>query len=68
MFGGWDGGNFFNSVERFDPRDGNKCVQLKEMKEGQYRATAAEYNGRIYVTGKNGWKEDNTVEMFAFFN
>ena len=67
VIGGW-GGDKLNSVERFDPREGNKCVQVKEMKESRALAAAAEHSGLIYVTG--GWNEYeylNTVEMFAFF-
>lgn len=69
MIGGY-GKNFLNSVERFDPREGNKCVQVKAMKEGRQKAAAAEHNGRIYVTcGWNGIDEEKnlvTVEMSAF--
>ena len=49
MFGGsaFD----FNSVERFDQREGNNSVLIKPMKEGRSRASAAAHNEQIYVTG-----------------
>ena len=69
MIGGFDGKNYLNSVERLDPREGNKCVPIKAaMKERRYGALAAEHKGMIYVAG--GWKWNDyfeTVEMFAFF-
>ena len=68
MIGGFDGKNNLNSVERFDPREGNNCVPMKAMKESRWWAAAAEHKGMIYVTG--GWKWNDyleTVEMFAFF-
>ena len=54
-------------MERFDPREGNKCVQVKAMKESRSRAAAAEHKGRIYVTGGLNLNYLETVEMFAFF-
>ena len=64
LIGGYDGEDSLNSVERFDPRDANKCVQMKAMKESRLGAAAAEYKGLIYMTGGIG---SNDVEMFAFF-
>ena len=60
------------TVERFDPREGNKCVQVKEMKESRCYAAAAEHKGMIYVTGgyngKNVLDTKLEVEMFANYN
>ena len=60
-----------NSVERFDPRAGKKCVQVKMMNEIRIKASAAEQNGLIYVTGGWNWNETkgsrlDTVEMIPF--
>ena len=68
MFGGCGGENYLNSVERFDPREGNKCVHVKAMEESRYWAEAAEHKGMIYLTGGMDRGVSDTVEMFAFFN
>ena len=68
MFGGYALGNYLNSVERFDQREGNTSVLVKAMKEGRSRASAAGHNEQIYVTGGNALgrgKGLDTVEMFA---
>ena len=68
MIGGInDGGNYLNSMERFDPREGNRCVPMKAMKESRDGAAASEHKGLIYATGglnTNGGSD--TVEMFVF--
>ena len=51
MLGGFASGNYLNTVERFDQREGNNSVLVKAMKEGRSRASAAAHNGLIYVTG-----------------
>ena len=67
MIGGSDGIDCLNSMERFDPREGNKCVPMNAMKESRYGAAAAEHKGRIYVTGGFNGKSSDSVEMFALF-
>ena len=68
VIGGSDGINDLNSVERFDLREGNKCVPMKVMNKSRWWTAASEYKGRIYVTGGwNGNGDLDTVEMFAFF-
>ena len=69
VIGGYDGKNALNSVERFDPREGINCTQVKSMKLERHFAAAAEHKGLIYVTGgRNGDHEIDAVEMFGFFN
>ena len=71
MIGGWNrSDNYLKSMERIDLREGNKCVQLKEMKESRSGAAAAERKGMIYVTGGfNLYRKDlDSVEMFDFFS
>ena len=66
MFGGRAPGNYLNSVERFDQREGNNSVLVKAMKERRSHASAAAHNGQIYVTG--GYAPGrglDSVEMFA---
>ena len=68
MIGGCDGNlvNYLNSMERFDPRESNKCVPMKLMSKRRRNAAAVEHNGFIYVIG--GWGEmesPNIVEMFC---
>ena len=68
MIGGFDGNlvNYLNSMERFDPRESNKCVPMKPMSKRRRNAAAVEHNGFIYVIG--GWGEmesPNIVEMFC---
>ena len=70
MFGGYASGNYLNSVERFDQREGNGSVLVKAMKEGRTRASAAGHNGLIYVTGGYAFGRGNgldTVEMLVVF-
>lgn len=74
MIGGNGSGNYLNSLERFDPRVGNKCELLNAMKESRFEAAASEHNGLIYVTGGYTRSENrmnrrslNTIEMFALF-
>lgn len=64
---GEDDEDYLNSVERFDPREGSKSVQVKNMKECRSYAAAAELNGFIYMTGGRNEKRLDTVEMFAPF-
>ena len=52
-----DGQNALNSMERFDPREGNKCVPMKAMKESRLWAAATVHKGLIYVTGGNCFVE-----------
>lgn len=68
MIGGYDYRGDLNSMERFDPREGNNCVQMKEMKESRSWAASAGHKGLIYVTGgMHGNNCLDTVEMFAIF-
>ena len=67
MFGGRAPGNYLNSVERFDQREGNNSVLVKAMKERRGRASAAAHNEQIYVTGGNALEKRglDTVEMLV---
>ena len=66
MLGGGASGNYLNTVERFDHREGNNSVLVKAMKEGRGHASAACHNGLIYVTGGYALGRGlDSVEMFA---
>ena len=67
MLGGRAFGNYLNTVERFDQREGNNSVLVKPMKEGRSRASAAAHNGQIYVTGGYAQGMLDTVEMLVVF-
>ena len=68
VFGGCGGESYLNSAERFDPREGNKCVHVKKMQESRHWPEAAEHKGLIYVTGGIDRDVSDIVEMFAFLD
>ena len=65
--GGVDDENYLKTIERFDPRENYKCIQIKAMKEKRSYAAAVEHKGFIFVAG--GWNGDtglDSVEMQFF--
>ena len=60
--------HLLNSIERFDRRVG-KCEKVAAIfKEGLSGASAAEFNGKIYIAGGyDSLQNQLTVKMFAFF-